>query len=91
MIILKKKIILSFENYDFWGTQLSSSAQPFRKSFQLSSAQQNFFPAQLAQLSKDFSTAQLSSAQIFFFKICNSGIDKPDIAKKGNFYHLPFF
>ena len=40
--------------------------------FQLSSsAQQNFFLAQLAQLSKNFSTAQLSSAQLFFSKFAS--------------------
>ena len=39
---------------------------------ELSSAQQKTFPAKLAQLCKNFSAAQLRSAQLFFVKICNS-------------------
>jgi hypothetical protein len=64
MIILKKESILSFENFGFWGIQLSSSAQIFRKGFQLSS--EKFFPssARSAQQKIIHSSAQLS----YFFQ-----------------------
>ena len=64
----EKETILSIENYGFWEIQLSSSAFSEGLPAQLSSAQQIFFPAQLAELSKKYSTAQLSSAQLFFSK-----------------------
>ena len=62
--------------------QQLSSAQLFRTGSQLSSAQQKLFPAQLAQLSTIFSTAQLSSA--IFFKICNSAKSNKYLSTNNN-------
>jgi hypothetical protein len=64
----EKETILSFENYGFWGIQLSSSAQlsffgRASSSAQLSSA--NFFPSSARSAQQKIFH---SSAQLFFSK-----------------------